>query len=73
MLVCATLASSLDRFQARIVWLLPLALALLARRRAHHSAGCTWDRGPDHALCAKTGRWRQANPVTHITAASPHR
>ena len=33
--ICATLASSLDRFQSRIVWLLPfMALALLARRRA---------------------------------------
>lgn len=31
--ICATLASSLDRFQSRIVWLLPfMALALLARR-----------------------------------------
>lgn len=30
--VCATLASSMDRFQARVVWLLPfMALAMLAR------------------------------------------
>lgn len=36
--VCATLASTLDRFQARVVWLLPFvavaALLLAARRRA---------------------------------------
>lgn len=34
--ICAALASSLDRFQARVVWLLPfMALAVLARERAH--------------------------------------
>ncbi|MBC7443910.1 MAG: hypothetical protein H7273_00350 [Polaromonas sp.] len=33
--ICATLASSMDRFQARVVWLLPfMALATLARARA---------------------------------------
>ena len=38
--ICATLASSMDRFQARVVWLLPfMALATLARARARaHSA-----------------------------------
>ena len=34
--ICATLASSLDRFQSRVIWLLPfLALAALAQARAH--------------------------------------
>ena len=34
--VCAALASSLDRFQSRVVWLVPfMALVLLARVRAH--------------------------------------
>ena len=34
-IVCATLASSLDRFQARVIWLLPfLALAALVRAQA---------------------------------------
>ncbi|MDB5870248.1 MAG: putative rane protein [Polaromonas sp.] len=38
-LVCATLASSLDRFQARVVWLLPfLALCVLAMSRRAHSS-----------------------------------
>ena len=39
--ICATLASSLDRFQARVIWLLPfMALAALARAYAHaHFAG----------------------------------
>jgi len=34
--ICATLASSLDRFQSRVIWLLPfLALAALAQARAY--------------------------------------
>lgn len=34
--ICATLASSLDRFQSRVIWLLPfVALAMLARGRSH--------------------------------------
>jgi len=36
--ICATLASSLDRFQSRVIWLLPfLALAALAQARAHRA------------------------------------
>ena len=35
--VCASLASSLDRFQARVIWLVPFfAMALLAVSRARH-------------------------------------
>ena len=43
--ICATLASSLDRFQSRVIWLVPfMALAVLARERAYrllpsHTAG----------------------------------
>lgn len=34
--ICATLASSLDRFQSRVIWLVPfMALAALARARSH--------------------------------------
>ena len=34
--ICATLASSLDRFQSRVIWLVPfMALAALARARTH--------------------------------------
>lgn len=37
--ICATLASSMDRFQARVIWLLPfLALAAVVRANAHSTA-----------------------------------
>ncbi len=42
--VCAVAAAPLDRFQARVVWLLPLlALGLALRRTARHP---NWDSGP---------------------------
>jgi uncharacterized membrane protein YfcA len=41
------LSAPADRYQARLVWLLPLLLALvwLGRRRAHDRGAAPWPRG----------------------------
>ena len=63
--VCATLASSMDRFQARVVWLLPfIALAMLARMAqstARHSSISDESSG-DSAVAAPSPHSLHSSP-----------
>ncbi len=63
-LVCGLLASPLDRFQARVVWVLPLAawLAALARHpRAVHRQPSPKDLSPQAFASATDARLRPAS------------
>ena len=60
--VCATLASSMDRFQARVVWLLPfVALAVLVRANASRSRR------------ARPGNLSMPSPVSLLQRGNPQR
>ena len=57
--ICATLASSLDRFQSRVIWLLPfLALAALVRAYAHRALVA---RPRDHSMPSDVSLLQRGN------------